>query len=267
METMTLGERLRYAVEQNGLSVRAFHREMDDKRGVYGSSYPNIHRYLADKADPSLEFLKQAADLLSVRYQWLAVGQGKPTEAEQADAEADEAFQLENEIRAVLSEEEGTRKGLLGRKLWTDALSEALEDTLGTKVPQVAQVVMAHHWRRLNLQAMESPTLGAPEEMLRRLARSVVAPLKEFEVSVSNLSEDELTHYLMGVVPPISAAMEACLMHQKYVRFQEAALEEWHEEVEPELLQDLFRRLEEGEFDDRLPMPGERTTKEEDSDA
>lgn len=78
---MTLGERLRRGIESAGHSVRAFHREME-ARGVSGSSYPNIHRYLADNSEPALGFLREAADLLGVRYEWLAVGQGPMKETE-----------------------------------------------------------------------------------------------------------------------------------------------------------------------------------------
>ena len=263
MDKRTLGERLRHAVTEGGLSVRAFHRAMDGERGVYGSSYPNVHRYLADKADPSLEFLRQASDLLSVRYEWLAVGHGQPTEAEQAAAEAGEALELENEIRAVLSEEDGNSKELLMRKQWTGALSQILESTLGTRVPLVAQVVIAHHWRRLQQKATGSLDSDAPEDMLRRLARSVAAPLNEFGVSPSDLRDEELTHYLMGVVPPVSTAMEFCLSNprdqQLVTRWQRVELEGLEgEELEDRLheLDALARRMaERGEA--KRPMPGE----------
>ena len=81
---MTLGQRLRDAVTNHaGISVREFHRRMAE-REVPGSSYPNIHRYLADKAEPSLEFLRKAAELLEVTYEWLAVGVPPKTEAERS---------------------------------------------------------------------------------------------------------------------------------------------------------------------------------------
>jgi len=51
---------------------------------VSGSSYPTIHRYLADKAEPSLKFLRKAADVLDVTYEWLAVGVPPKTEAERS---------------------------------------------------------------------------------------------------------------------------------------------------------------------------------------
>jgi transcriptional regulator with XRE-family HTH domain len=76
----SLGERLRRAVEEVArISVREFQRQME-ALGVKGSSYPNIHRYLSDRSEPSLEFLRSAAEKLGVRYEWLTVDDGEPTE-------------------------------------------------------------------------------------------------------------------------------------------------------------------------------------------
>jgi transcriptional regulator with XRE-family HTH domain len=75
-------ERLRWAVEQHaGLSIREFHRRMDE-RGVRGSSYASVHGYLRGKADPSVVFLQEAADVLGVREPWLVLGSGAPTRRE-----------------------------------------------------------------------------------------------------------------------------------------------------------------------------------------
>ena len=81
---MTLGQRLRDAITNHaGISVRQFHRRMVEQK-VSGSSYPTIHRYLADKAEPSLKFLRKAAEVLDVTYEWLAVGVPPKTEAERS---------------------------------------------------------------------------------------------------------------------------------------------------------------------------------------
>ncbi|MCH7623707.1 MAG: helix-turn-helix transcriptional regulator, partial [Nitrospinae bacterium] len=77
---MAVGERLKQAIETHaGISIREFHRRMGpDGRGVSGASYPNIHRYLKERVEPSLEFLRQAAEECGVRQEWLIVGAGLP---------------------------------------------------------------------------------------------------------------------------------------------------------------------------------------------
>ncbi|MBI4539485.1 MAG: helix-turn-helix transcriptional regulator [Gemmatimonadetes bacterium] len=80
---MSVHRRLREAIDLRGVSVRAFHREMTGRR-VAGSSYPTIHRYLSGRTSPSLEFLREAAQVLGVREAWLAAGEGGPTETEEA---------------------------------------------------------------------------------------------------------------------------------------------------------------------------------------
>lgn len=71
---MSLGARLKKAIEDAGLTIREFHRQME-ARGVSGSSYPNIHRYLADRGEPTLAFLRGAAEFLDVRLAWLVTGE------------------------------------------------------------------------------------------------------------------------------------------------------------------------------------------------
>ena len=71
-------ERLKDVIPRNG--IRAFHREMTDKK-VPGSSYAMIHRYLAGEKVPSLKFLEGAADVLGVRPAWLICGDGERTKA------------------------------------------------------------------------------------------------------------------------------------------------------------------------------------------
>lgn len=96
---MSIGKRLRMTLEQCEMSVREFQRQMEE-RSVRGSSYPTIHRYLTDKSEPSMAFLKSAAELLGVREIWLAQGHGEPTETAEAmnvsagpSPDAEEIFQ------------------------------------------------------------------------------------------------------------------------------------------------------------------------------
>lgn len=69
-------DRLRWAVEEHaGISIREFQRRMDE-RDVRGSSYATVHGYLHGESAPSVEFLREAADVLGVRDEWLVLGRG-----------------------------------------------------------------------------------------------------------------------------------------------------------------------------------------------
>ena len=61
-------------------SIREFSSQMED-RDAPGRARQTIHSYLKGDAEPSLKFLRIAAEVLGVRYPWLATGQGEPTEA------------------------------------------------------------------------------------------------------------------------------------------------------------------------------------------
>ncbi len=84
----TIGSRLRIAInnwQPVGGSIRSFQREAElisKKRHINGASYPMIHRYLKDKAVPSVRFLRVAAELLEVREAWLICDEGDRTEIE-----------------------------------------------------------------------------------------------------------------------------------------------------------------------------------------
>lgn len=97
METVsiwdTLGERLRWAIDQQqpegksrgvGLLISRL-----KEHGALGANYPSINSYLSDKVEPPLAFVREAANALGVRVEWLAFGVGKPTEAEEAARRAD----------------------------------------------------------------------------------------------------------------------------------------------------------------------------------
>ena len=70
---MTLGERLEMGLVQWGGGVMAFTEAMA-LTGIRGATYPAIRRYLDDRTEPSLSFIKAAAQLLGVSFPWLATG-------------------------------------------------------------------------------------------------------------------------------------------------------------------------------------------------
>jgi hypothetical protein len=101
MEVGDLGDRLTMAVKRwhartarnpRGDGQRAFVRAMENlsrlraeagHAPISGISRPMVHRYLKGEAVPPLAFVAAAADLLGVRFEWLAVDAGAPTEAEE----------------------------------------------------------------------------------------------------------------------------------------------------------------------------------------
>jgi transcriptional regulator with XRE-family HTH domain len=111
---MSIGTRLREAIEMREWSIRKFQRVMQAEHGdrVQGTSYPAIHRYLADETAPSLEFLKVAADLLQVSAGWLITGEGVPYRTHEIQALGDRMLErrypnakyLPPQVRSLLIE-------------------------------------------------------------------------------------------------------------------------------------------------------------------
>ena len=175
--------------------------ESPDKRP--GTSYPSVLGYFAGRTQPSLDWIAVAALVMGVRKEWLAFGGGLATEAE-------ERIRIEEE---ALSATVVTRADL-GRR-WTADLSRALEEELGGRVPRVAHAIVAHHWRRLQVASAHIPARHySGEELLRKLAKALVAPLREFDDDerltrpLGALSDDQRGDYLMGIVPVVASAIE-----------------------------------------------------------
>ena len=151
------------ALDLRDMSVREFHRQMKE-RSVRGSAYPTIHRYLADKSEPSIAFLKSAGELLQVRETWLAQGDGARTEAEEAMSISPES-QLDATIRQTI---------------------EALPET--KSLPPHLKGVFVYVWGRLGLTraiheekvTLESPLTPIPldPEMARNLVKDILSPFE-----------------------------------------------------------------------------------------
>lgn len=73
-----VNDRLRQAVERSPLSIRGFHRRMDET-DVHGTAYGTVHRYLKGETTPSVAFLREAARVLDVTPSWLILGEGDPS--------------------------------------------------------------------------------------------------------------------------------------------------------------------------------------------
>lgn len=178
---MTLGERLRVAIKvEAGLSIREFHKRMDGR--APGSSYPNIHRYLSDGAEPTLEFLRAAAEVLGVRYQWLAVGQGAPTEAGERDNSAARGV-----AHAALPADGGWRSTALSIK--RAVLGEGSDDFIPYWVAPLADV-----WILRNLDYAGPADFETLGEVLR-------GPLAPLGMKPEEMSPGAFNDYVMTMIP------------------------------------------------------------------
>lgn len=88
----TPGGRLGWAIkrrppEGRRRGIRLFADDMRERAeeldGLQGYTMPSIQSYLTDDVEPSVTFLREAAALCGVRAEWLAFGQGAPTEGEE----------------------------------------------------------------------------------------------------------------------------------------------------------------------------------------
>jgi hypothetical protein len=187
----TSGERLRGAIERKEISVREFHRKMKAK-GIPGSSYPNIHRYLSDEVDAPLEFLRAAAEVLEVRAAFLALNDGAMTEREQ---------------RAVELAADAAPLPSLGTVLAEHVPSFA-------HLPPLAQAAVIHtalRWAavdhpRFDPQSSEEEAAGA--ELLAAVAvmDALSAPLEGWGIPFEGLGEQHRADYCMAMLHALTLA-------------------------------------------------------------
>ena len=91
-----LHNRLEYALVVRNLSIRKFHKALQDD-GYPHTSYQAVRRYLKGHAKPTSDFLAAATRILGVRPEWLLWGEGPDTqeEWEQERRREMESFALE----------------------------------------------------------------------------------------------------------------------------------------------------------------------------
>lgn len=80
-----IGERLQWALERQGpepRSIRWLEAEMG-QRDADITSYGAIRSYVKGEKLPPITFLEEAADALAVRREWLVLGEGEMTSAEE----------------------------------------------------------------------------------------------------------------------------------------------------------------------------------------
>lgn len=73
----TVGDRLRQAIDQKVGSIRYFEKKLKRHApNLRGTSRQTIYRYLDAESDPPPGFIRAAAEVMSIRDEWLASGQG-----------------------------------------------------------------------------------------------------------------------------------------------------------------------------------------------
>lgn len=172
---MELEERLESAYEDSDFDTkRAFQRRMKtvcEEAGIRGGSHPTIHRYFEGHTSPKQEWLQLAAEELGVRYEWLATGQGEPTQLEQALHDA--AASATDPDRA------GSWRGM---SWWSQRLEskvrEAAPDLCGEGVPARLETAF---WACLEAygetEIGRDLTLDRTAEVARMLQSATLTPL------------------------------------------------------------------------------------------
>ena len=202
-----VGERLRDVLERRGWTVKDFLARLRQDASVSGQTA--IYKYVRGegKTPPPADFLEDAARVLGVRSAWLAFDDGAMTREEE-----------QQRIETKIQEDGEVERASFGPG-WTKALSVALEKELGDRVPPVAHAVFSYHWRRVQNMAytVEGVT---PEDMTRRLARSVAAPLNEFGIEMTSLPRNYRADYVMAVIPAVAKAAEFFLRKKVQERLE-----------------------------------------------
>lgn len=177
----TIGKRLRWAIERHPeASIRRFQQSLA-RAGIDGSSPPAINRYLKDVTAPSVDWIVAAAELLQVRWEWLAVGSGLPTAVEQA------AQQIARGERANL--ESVLAEGVPG-------LANASPGTYGA----VVDAVFSWAWEMGDERFAEADAIQAIVRRVWDLINSIPNQVLSVDVSpLQYLTPDEAADYVRAV--------------------------------------------------------------------
>jgi hypothetical protein len=211
--------KLPFGGERTGISIREFHRRMGpDGRNVPGSSYPNIHRYLSEKPqqrlEPTLEFLRHAAEVCEVREEWLIAGAGLPTE-EQEQASAHSKRRRDGADTRVLATT-GFITDALGRPRRTyrhelgtvESGKRSLEEREAPAEPPSSRVwsapandLVLRWWENATIRATAAEQ-DVPEfdQAVEAVAEAISAPLKALGIGWNDLTDRERDSYVLSIV-------------------------------------------------------------------
>jgi hypothetical protein len=190
-----VGDRLAWAIEQarpGGWSINRLHRELQ-AAGVRGSSYGSVRNYIAGRAEPPLEFLHAAADVLGVRREYLRDGKEPATKAARAltarrtESEPPKGMRLNLPSFPGLSLTRGVRDSYyMLSGWWTYALESGAVSDIPSQ-PGAGAIGAAWHspLEALGIDASRvSPAeleeyVATVSGALRRVLRSISPPLPE----------------------------------------------------------------------------------------
>jgi hypothetical protein len=199
-------------------SVRGLARRLRESyEGLRGATYGGVRQYVEENvANPRMELLRSIADVLGVRWQWLAHDHGPMTEeaaitenvtaAERAALDAEMLANVESQVHAALVEE-------------LPRLASTLARTHSRIVGMMEQVVgaMAFHVRHTDTfrrhaldggQAATDRLSGLERELkeaaVREIARALRGPADAFGVDLDGMSEDHFALYVDAMSPALS---------------------------------------------------------------
>ena len=163
-------------------SVRGLARRIRQRkayRTLRGASDGGIRQYVEGSVtSPRIELLRAIADVLGVRWEWLASAQGAMTEVEE---------------RTRLAEERGVADALEAFVSgdYFAGLSDELGDDADRFLQGARRVDLLRVWRRLS-PGWRDVDLG------RAVANSIRAPIDTLGVSVASVPDDAFDDYLVS---------------------------------------------------------------------
>jgi len=161
-------------------SIRAFAAEMRERDPrPKGSTRAMVHRYLSGATPPS-DFIEAAADVLGLRREWLAFGQGGPTVAE-GIAEAASSEQPDGEP---------------GTAAYSEVFRAAFPDC-----DSAARACFWRLWAAVYLRETRPPAEDSAEarlECARRVVSAIQAPLEVLGAMPPRTGPFKLDDYIIA---------------------------------------------------------------------
>jgi hypothetical protein len=193
------GERLMRALEEGPrpMSLRGLGNLME---GAYpdlrGATYSGVRQYAEGniKVRPRVDLLRAIAEVLQVRWQWLAYGNGEMTASREElrveRAAAAAATSLETHLAFILKD---AVVGAFG----TENYSSGRTDQIPYWVAPLGEVWM---------QLLDSP--GPTKEPEAMIGAALLAPLRAFGVDPVALAEEGngMGHYVLAMLPALLLA-------------------------------------------------------------
>ena len=232
----TRGGRLHWAMRQQEpdgrrSGMRLF-RERINKRSeeladaeeerLVGTSLTSLKDYVADRAEPNLRFLEEAAKLLGVRSAWLICNHGPPTEAFDALPEdtpivsggrRDVELKLANAVLQAIGLPEFKRRSRDAPSATEEGAEIAAETPGFEQVPywvgSLLQVRLRLRYTDILLDpaaeiaAARTGDHTAEEDVAEGISSALAGPLLEWDVDPTRMGEETLGDYILSMVPAL----------------------------------------------------------------